>query len=919
MRSHILIFFESILIRSPTFIGSSFKCSPPYTSILPVTDVTTDLVFEIVEEHSLRKDVSIGQVITPLPLLTEMSPSPLSQSFRSTYWVDIFPSDYDKQNNTAGLYYHRFPSAVNRIPGTGMMKPRVPLGSLYVSFHLQLFKPLMMCYIINDTAMKRMRDIKGRKKKKGRGESSAGLSLSDSATRATTATDNGGSGIETSKSAAPRVGGAAEDDVVEIIAGGKSSTLDISHNSLSSQPRKGTTKTSGPGHHQQQPVVKMHLPTFKRNVRRLQLYYSQPPAWIGYLRSVIHWESPLLSLLSLFIYYGLCFNTRPHHLPLLFLFLLVLIGLASHHTHQATEEQSVIAWENESLPSEYAKEGALKKYKRWKGIIGRTTYVMGSLASRMEKMSNALAWTDPHLSAALYLLLLGCTIVLTVLLYFVHISVVIFAVGVAVMMRGLVDKLKEAKWKQGMEEKKGGGMDEAGNPGASSTGASALVGAESASGLATVSPVSPVSRKIRGMRNLWGLRRRFSGSKSGSSSTAQIPQASSIALSPSSPEELQMADDLAVGRVVSMPVQSREHERRRRLFSADMDGHEKHSTPSLMPVPVAEFLGSSTGSKKSMSRHQSMEDIAGLRAAIARAAAAEEDSGNSSQLIPLFRDDSDADNQLRRTPRVQDVTLPNDKPTHSNSGDSSWSTYSFPGSFSPSSFGWVLHVWSIVSWLVHWLVEGVQCLRLAFAHLYARIPDHEEFAHRIIARKAVTTSPNNLPTLLLSSSTSQPYNTQSVPSSSPTPTSTRSASMSVEQPKPRFSLFKSLGNRSRREHSVSVSSSSSNASHPTNLKPPTLPSPASSNTLKSAPPTFSTSSTSSSSFATPASASTAATVVPPQSLLSPPRTLTFPFPTTGAADQSTATSEIGYSSSEGDSTSDSSSSEHTDEESLDYL
>ncbi len=124
-----------------------------------------------------------------------------------------------------------------------------------------------------------------------------------------------------------------------------------------------------------------HGPTFKRNFRRLERIYKEPAHWLHYARLCQQWESPLLSLLSLFILYALCFNTHAHHVPLLLFGATFLVGLASAcRSHE--NESDIITFDTEAIPSEWLKEGYMHKLRRWRGVLGRASFVLGQLASR---------------------------------------------------------------------------------------------------------------------------------------------------------------------------------------------------------------------------------------------------------------------------------------------------------------------------------------------------------------------------------------------------------------------------------------------------------------------------------------------------------------------------------------------------------
>ena len=156
-----------------------------------------------------------------------------------------------------------------------------------------------------------------------------------------------------------------------------------------------------------------------------------------YARLCQQWEQPLLSLLSLFILYALCFNTRAHHVPLLLLAAVFMVGLASHARQ---DDSDIITFDTEAIPSEWLREGALHKMRRWRGMLGKASFVLGQVASRVERVSAAFNWTDGHLTLLVYGFLAAATSALTLLLYFVPAGVVVMLIGSAAMLDGLAHR-----------------------------------------------------------------------------------------------------------------------------------------------------------------------------------------------------------------------------------------------------------------------------------------------------------------------------------------------------------------------------------------------------------------------------------------------------------------------------------------------
>ena len=188
-----------------------------------------------------------------------------------------------------------------------------------------------------------------------------------------------------------------------------------------------------------------HGPTFKRNFRRLQRIYNEPAHWLHYSRLCQQWEYPPLSILAILILYAICFNTRAHHVPLLLFAAVFLIGLASaSRSHES--ESDIITFDTEAIPSEWLKEGYMHKFRRWRGVLGRASFVLGQIASRLEQVSAAFNWSDGHLSLLVYGLLGAVLAGLSLLFYFVPVGVVVMVLGCGWMLDGLLAALK--RWEQ---------------------------------------------------------------------------------------------------------------------------------------------------------------------------------------------------------------------------------------------------------------------------------------------------------------------------------------------------------------------------------------------------------------------------------------------------------------------------------------
>ena len=223
---------------------------------MDVTDVTNDVVIQVVEEHKLTKNAVIGQLISNLTTLLQQQLHPLARHFALDEWVELYPANYDQGPNH--LFYHKWPSNEHRITGAGMRKPqRWPLGQLHVKYELELFHSVSTCYLMSSP----LRHLKPADTKR---RTKAGAKAGDS----------------------PQIPPDALDPTPTspVRADGSLAVRTVS--------------------------LEFHPATFKRNFRRLQRLYSEPH-WLYYVRKAQQWDQPLLSLLSLFVLYALCFNTRP--------------------------------------------------------------------------------------------------------------------------------------------------------------------------------------------------------------------------------------------------------------------------------------------------------------------------------------------------------------------------------------------------------------------------------------------------------------------------------------------------------------------------------------------------------------------------------------------------------------------------------
>ena len=400
LRTHLLVYFEQ---PAPTRSASFTGVNPFYghNTQCEVTDVTHDVVIVVVEEHQLRKDSAVGQLIVPLSALLATDLHPKRRHFAMDEWIELYPAAYDEGPN--GLFYHKWPSNEHRITGAGMRKPsRWPIGQLHVKLELSLDRSVGSCYIISQAFGTR----KPAEQKKGGKDDKQ---------------HNRDATVITSTTLAPASHASAEQggDILEPV------TPVTNDGSL-------VVRSVAP---------EFHGPTFKRNFRRLERLYREPAHWLHYARLCQQWEYPLLSIFALLILYALCFNTRPHHVPLLVFAGLFLVGLASaFRSHEG--ESDIITFDTEAIPSEWLKEGYIHKFRRWRGVLGRASFVLGQLASRLEQLSGAFNWSDQHLSTLVYALTGSMLTAMSLLFYFVPVGVVTMVLGCGWMLDGLLAALK---------------------------------------------------------------------------------------------------------------------------------------------------------------------------------------------------------------------------------------------------------------------------------------------------------------------------------------------------------------------------------------------------------------------------------------------------------------------------------------------
>ena len=400
MRTHLLVFFENAApTRSPSFSG----VNPFYGHNVQcdVTDITHDVVVVVVEEHQLRKDTAVGQLIVPLTSLLATDLHPKCRHFTMDEWIELYPANYDEGPND--LFYHKWPSNEHRITGAGMRKPnRWPIGQLHVKLELALNRSVSSCYIISQPFGTRKPD---EQKKKGKDAQQ----LNKDAT------------VITNTTLAPINHASIEQngDILEPIT---------------PVPTDGSLVVRSV-------APEFHGPTFKRNFRRLQRLYNEPAHWLHYARLCQQWESPPLSVFAILILYALCFNTHAHHVPLLVFAAIFLTGLASAF-RSPENESDIITFDTEAIPSEWLKEGYMHKFRRWRGVLGRASFVLGQIASRLEQLSAAFNWSDGHLSLLVYAMLGGVLASMSLLFYLVPVGVVVMVLGCGWMLDGLLAALK---------------------------------------------------------------------------------------------------------------------------------------------------------------------------------------------------------------------------------------------------------------------------------------------------------------------------------------------------------------------------------------------------------------------------------------------------------------------------------------------
>ena len=94
LRTHLLTYFESLVFKSASFSGLQPFFGHSVT--VDVTDVTNDVVIQVVEEHKLTKNAPIGQLITSLTSLLNRDLHPLARHFQLDEWIELYPANYDQ-------------------------------------------------------------------------------------------------------------------------------------------------------------------------------------------------------------------------------------------------------------------------------------------------------------------------------------------------------------------------------------------------------------------------------------------------------------------------------------------------------------------------------------------------------------------------------------------------------------------------------------------------------------------------------------------------------------------------------------------------------------------------------------------------------------------------------------------------------
>lgn len=145
--------------------------------------------------------------------------------------------------------------------------------------------------------------------------------------------------------------------------------------------------------------VSFSKPAMKRNYRRLRSFFSRQRPWVRVLRSIAHWDRPIVSMAAFIVLWWSCFAASAWMYPLMFATAVTLVGYLARDVDRRIPgciDYSVKLWHDQVEPPNH---NLVKKYYRYKNVAVQTQVILGKLASWLERSSNVFTWTEPRLTA----------------------------------------------------------------------------------------------------------------------------------------------------------------------------------------------------------------------------------------------------------------------------------------------------------------------------------------------------------------------------------------------------------------------------------------------------------------------------------------------------------------------------------------
>ena len=139
------------------------------------------------------------------------------------------------------------------------------------------------------------------------------------------------------------------------------------------------------------------LPDFKAikwNVERIESVLKRPPSWLVVLGLLRSWHVPLLSLGFTVFMSAVIMTVKFFQLPMLFVSIVCVLSFLSHKLRPTLRDREVVTFYEEDPEAPTVIEKALEAKKQ---LIDVQKYT-GLAAETLERLRNALNWSDENVS-----------------------------------------------------------------------------------------------------------------------------------------------------------------------------------------------------------------------------------------------------------------------------------------------------------------------------------------------------------------------------------------------------------------------------------------------------------------------------------------------------------------------------------------